>query len=82
MAKEKTYGANEFINRVDELLGNKYSKELTALQGDIVSIQHTKIQSIIMLEVLEELRKLNGFNTQKPIPSPVSIPSVSDTPKK
>lgn len=76
MAKEKTYGANEFINKVNELMGNKYSKELVTLQGDTTTLQHTKIQSLILLEILEELRKLNEFNIQKPIPSPVSIPSA------
>jgi Golgi nucleoside diphosphatase len=78
MAKEKTYGANEFINKVNELMGNKYSKELVTLQGDTTTLQHTKIQSLILLEILEELRKLNEFNIQKPIPSPVSIPSASN----
>jgi len=76
MAKEKTYGANEFINKVNELMGNKYSKELVTLQGDTTTLQHTKIQSLILLEILEELRKLNEFNIQKPIPNPVTKPKT------
>ena len=78
MAKDGNYGSNEFINKVTVLLGGKYDKELATLQADSVSVQQVKIQSLILLEVLEELRKLNQFNSQKP---PVSTSGASNIPK-
>ena len=81
MAKDGNYGSNEFINKVTVLLGGKYDKELATLQADSVSVQQVKIQSLILLEVLEELRKFNTTQLQKPIPNPVSVPSASNLPK-
>jgi hypothetical protein len=88
MGKEGKYGSNEFINRVTVLLGGKYDKELATLQADSVSLQQIKIQSLILLEVLEELRKFNTVQTQKPVlisdipksTNPVFVPPVKATP--
>ena len=53
------YGSNEFFNKVTVLLKGKYDKEISAIQGDAVTLQHIKLQSLILLEVLEELRKFS-----------------------
>jgi hypothetical protein len=53
------YGSDEFLNKVSELLGHKYDKEIAVLQQDNVSLQQDKLQSIILLEVLAELKYLN-----------------------
>lgn len=83
MTQEKTYGANEFINKVNELMGNKYSKELVTLQGDTTTLQHTKIQSLILLEILEELRRIGkpqliySSPVDKPVEISKGVPSAS-----
>ena len=69
MAKQG-YGSNEFFNKVTTILKDKYSGEIASLQGDSVTLQHIKLQSLIMLEVLEEVRKISSVLTQKPTESP------------
>jgi len=69
----KSYGSNQFINRVKVILEGKYDNELVALQSDTVTLQNIKIQSLILLEVLEELRKMNQLQVQV-------IPEVTITP--
>jgi len=64
------YGSNEFFNKVTTILKDKYSGEIASLQGDSVTLQHIKLQSLIMLEVLEEVRKISSVLTQKPTESP------------
>jgi hypothetical protein len=83
MGKEGKYGSNEFINRVTVLLGGKYDKELATLQADSVSLQQIKIQSLILLEVLEELRKFNLTPIRVPVTpiTPASTPNAPSIPK-
>ncbi len=83
----KVYGADEFINKVRLMLAGKYDKELAALQGDQATLQQIKIQSLIQLEVLAELRKLNSamVETQvvelpsKEIENALSVTGLTDT---
>jgi hypothetical protein len=88
------YGSSEFFNKVVSILKGKYDTEIATLQADSVTLQHIKLQSLIMLEVLEELRKINVLiinpeilnkpqeivNTPKPI-VPVSTSSASSNAK-
>ena len=70
----KQYGSNQFFNKVNDLLGGKYSSEIASLMSDTESLKQTKIQSLIMLEVLQELRRLNNV--------PIGVnPSASNIPK-
>jgi hypothetical protein len=86
------YGSDEFLNKVSELLGHKYDKEIAVLQQDNVSLQQDKLQSIILLEILADLRVLNDsvvsifskLNTPKPADTSKAfeIPSASDQSKR
>ena len=57
---ERTYGANEFVNKLKAILKGKYDKEISAAMGANATLMEQKMQSLILLEVLEELRKLNS----------------------
>jgi len=77
MAK-KGYGSSEFFNKVVSILKGKYDTEIATLQADSVTLQHIKLQSLIMLEVLEEIRKLNAEVKEIPM-TPTQIKSTVST---
>jgi len=57
----RTYGGNEFINKVSEILGGKYAKDFAVAMQEPPSLQSARIQSIIMVEILEEIRISNMY---------------------
>jgi hypothetical protein len=61
----KVYGADEFINKVREIFKGKYDKELATLQGDQATLQQIKVQSLIQLDILTELKKLTEIPEQQ-----------------
>ena len=57
---EKSYGSNEFVNRIRLILNHKYDKEIATAMAEPSAVQQARLQSLLLIEVLEELRKLNS----------------------
>jgi len=80
----KGYGSDEFLNKISELLGHRYDKEISILQHDNVTLQQSKLQSIILLEILAELRGLASKQEllEKPVAAQVIKNLKEDYPKE
>jgi len=56
---EKQYGLNDYFNVVKETVGEKYAKVMDMAWGQTDLGRDSKFQSILLIEILKELRKLN-----------------------
>jgi hypothetical protein len=71
------YGSNEFFNRLGEILEHKYDKDIAVIMQNNVTLQHQMTHSILLIEILQELRKLNQAQVITP---EVIIKKVVDAP--
>jgi hypothetical protein len=64
--QEKSYGSNEFVNRIRIVLKNKYDKEIATAMAEPAAVQQARLQSLLLIELLEEIRKLNSMIIDAP----------------
>lgn len=57
---EKQYGLNDYFQTVKSILGEKYIKVLDLAWGQSDTGRDNKFQTLILLEILIELKKLNN----------------------
>jgi hypothetical protein len=58
--KEKNYGANSLIKRIGVLLQGKYDSEVAQSMASPASLMNSQLQTLLLCELLEEIRKLNS----------------------
>ncbi|MBU0598742.1 hypothetical protein KKF61_07220, partial [Patescibacteria group bacterium] len=63
---EKQYGLNDYFNVVNEIVGEKYAKVMDMAWGQTDLGRDSKFQSILLIEILKELRKLNKLMVIQP----------------
>ena len=56
---ERTYGASQFVNRFKLLMNGEFDNEIAATQGSPAAEREAKFTNMLLIKILEELRKLN-----------------------